>query len=286
MRWLFSLALTGPTACFSRSIHIMQGRFELIRIWLGAVLALAATVALAAQAPQAFAAAEVHKLNLVLSAMPSQVNTGDFNDAIERFNRLRLESQGLEGLAKINFAWQFDAQLHYFVRSNVAVNLGVGQLRTQSKREFLPAILQDVTIRAELMSVPVHVGLDYYFTPYNQGDFQARAYLGGGFLDLVGNKALVEQVDTNPDSVTTAKFGPSFRSTIVRDSPGYFVEGGVHMFFASHFSVMLGLLYRSAQINNMLDQQTGQPVYRFPDGKPFQLDVGGASARMGLAYGF
>lgn len=273
-------------ACFTRSIHIMQGRFALIRFWLGAVLALAAMVALAAQAPQAFAAADVHKLNLVLSAMPSQVNAGDFNTAIERFNKVRLASQGLEGLAKINFAWQFDAQLHYFVRSNVAVNLGVGQLRTQSKREFLPAILQDVTIRAEMLSVPVHIGLDYYFTPYNQGDFQARGYLGGGFLDLVGNKALIEQVDTNPDSVTTAKFGPSFRSVYVRDSPGYFVEGGVHMFFASHFSVMLGVLYRSAQINNMLDQETRQPIYRYPDGKPFQLDVGGAAARMGLAYGF
>jgi hypothetical protein len=58
------------------------------------------------------------------------------------------------------------------------------------------------------------------------------------------------------------------------------------MFFASHFSVMLGILYRSAQINNMLDRQTRQPVYRYPDNKPFQLDVGGAAARMGLAYGF
>lgn len=257
----------------------------MIRHRLGAVSALVATLLLAAHAPKAQAAADVHKLSLVLSGMPTSVDGGDFNKQIERYNQLQLNSHGLEGLKQISFAWEFDASLRYFVRSNVAMDVGVGQLRTQSKREFLPALLQDVTLRAELLSVPVHAGAIYYLAPFNQGDFQARAYLGGGFLSLVGNKALVEQVVSNGDSVTFATFGRSFKTAYVSDSPGYYMEVGGHMFFASRFSIVLGAVYRSAVIRNMLDRDTRQPVLT-AEGKPFTLDVSGVGAKMALGIGF
>jgi len=257
----------------------------LIRLRLGAPCALAAALLLAALAPKAQAAAEVHKLSLVLSGMPTSVDGGDFNKQIDRYNQLQLNSHGLEGLKKISFAWEFDASLRYFVRSNVAVDVGVGQLRTQSDREYLPALLQDVTLRAEVLSVPIHAGGIYYLAPFNQGDFQARAYLGGGFLDLVGNHALIEQVVSNGDSVTFATFGQSFKTAYVRDSPGYYLEAGGHMFFASRFSVVLGVVYRSAVIRNMLDRETLQPVLN-TEGKPFTLDVSGVGARMALGIGF
>jgi hypothetical protein len=252
------------------------------RLRLGAALALAVLGALAAASPLAFASAEIHKMNVVLSAMPTSINGGDFNDQIDQYNRIHLTSRGLEGVGKVQFGWLFDTELHYFVRPNVAATVGVGQIHAQQKREFLPAISQDIQIRAEVLSVPIHAGADYYFTPYNQGDFQARVYMGGGMIAAVGNKALVEQVESRTDSSTT--LGGSFVHAAVRDSPGYYVEAGVHFWFASKLSVMLGGTYRSIVVRQMLDRDTYQPVYA-PNGKPFTLDVGGIGARMAIGIG-
>ncbi len=252
------------------------------RFRLGGSLAVALTALLAAGAREARASAEVHRLSFVVSAIPTSINGGNFNDEIDRFNQIHLTPRGFEGVGKIQFGWMFDAELHYFVRPNVAVGVGVGQIHAQQKREFLPAISQDIQIRAELLSVPIHAGADYYFTPYNQGDFQARAYLGGGGIATVGNKALMEQVEVQTDTTTT--LGGSSVHAAVRDSPGYYVEGGVHMFFASKFSVMLGAVYRSIIIRQMVDRETYQPVLA-PDGKPFSLDVGGIGVRMAIGIG-
>ena len=37
-----------------------------------------------------------------------------------------------------------------------------------------------------------------------------------------------------------------------QDAPGYYVEVGAHMFFASRFSVMIGVVYRSGALRGML----------------------------------
>jgi Outer membrane protein beta-barrel domain len=248
----------------------------------GAALALA-VAALAVLAPQARGSAEIHKFSLVFSAIPTSISGGSFNDAIDEINKIHLTPRGLESLDKISFGWLFEADAHYFVRPNVAVDVGVGQIHTQTKREFLPALSQDIQLRAELLTVPVHAGLDYYLAPYNQGDFQARMYFGGGAIGAVGNRATFEQVESGTDSSTT--LGGNYRTTLIRDTPGYYLEGGVHMFFASKISVMLGVQYRSIVVRGMLNSVTYQPALG-PDGKPFTLDVSGLGARMGIGLGF
>jgi len=253
------------------------------RFRLGAVVALAVSAALAGVAPRAQGSAEVHKFSLIISAIPTSIDGGSLNTTIKYFNDTQLTPKGLEGLSEIQFGWMFDAELHYFVRPNVAVGVGVGQIRGETQREFLPALSQDIQIRAELLSVPIHAGLDYYFTPYNQGDFQARAYVGAGALGTVGNKALLQQQETGTDSTTT--LGGSYVRAVTRDSPGYYLETGVHMFFASKFSVMLGGVYRSIVVRDMVDRDTGQPVLD-PTGKPFTLNVSGIGAKMAIGIGF
>jgi hypothetical protein len=248
-----------------------------------AVAALVVTASLFAMAPRAHASAEVHKFSLMLSGIPSSIAGGSFNDAIDHYNQVLLTPRGFESVDKIQFAWMFDAEMHYFVRSNVAVNLGVGQIHTQSKREFLPAIGEDIQIRAELLSVPIHAGADYYLTPFNQGDFQARVYMGAGLMSAVDNRALVEQVEVNTDSTTT--LGGTFNHAVIRDAPGYYFEGGVHMFFASSISVMLGATYRSLVVRNMIDRDSHLPVLG-ADGKPYTLDLSGVGMRIGLGFGF
>jgi hypothetical protein len=108
--------------------------------------------------------------------------------------------------------------------------------------------------------------------------------VGGGFLSLTSTRALFQLHETNTDSVTT--FGGSFVTAAVRNAPGFYVEGGVHMFFASRYSVMLSGVYRSAKIADMIDRETRQPLLDPSDGKPFELDLSGAGFRAGVGIGF
>jgi len=247
---------------------------RLVRTALGSVL-----ISLLLSAGQARAAAEVHRFNLVLSMIPTSIDGGDFNNNIDFINTTRLTPLGLEGLKKVSFAWLFDAQFQYMIRTNMAVTVGVGQLRAKTDREYLPALDQAVQLHGEVLSVPVQVGGLYYLAPFNQGDFQARVYLGGGVMSLVYNRALFQQEAQNVPSV------PSGTSIATHDGPGYYAELGGQMWFASHFSVMIGGIYRSAKIEHLVDAHTGAPVLN-AQGKPYTLDFTGGGAKLGIVYGF
>lgn len=254
--------------------------------WLAALAAL-----LAAPARQVFAAADVHRLSLVLSSNPTQLQATDLNDFLDEFNRVKLESRGMESLDKISFTWLTQAEMRYFVRPNIAVSAGFGQIKSKTRREYLPRISQSIVIRTEVIAVPVHVGGAYYLQPYNQGDFQARAYIGGGFVSVTQGKVLFEQLEFATDSATTLGGSARFRGR--GEGPGYYVELGGHMFFASRYSVILGGFYRSAAIRNLRITQdlinrnavtTGQIPVNADD--TLDLDVGGLGVRMAVAIGF
>ena len=224
------------------------------------------------------ASAEVHRLNLVLSSVPTQLRAGDFNTLISDVNRTRLEPNNLQPLDKINLSWMFDAELRYFARPNLAVSAGVSRIRAKTAQEYLPTIGASNTIRSEVTSVPIHAGAAYYFTPYNQGDFQARAYVGAGFMNVVYNRASMEWVGTGIPG------GQGFAWTATNDAPGYYGEVGAHMFFASKLSLLLAGLYRSSQVRNLVDEVTGAPITDSV-GRPVTLDVGGAGFRMAVGIG-
>ena len=254
------------------------------------LLVLVTWLALFGTARSAWAAAEVHRLNVVISGIPTLLDAKDFNERIDDFNRFNLEPFGFEGLTKIHFAWLFDSQLRYFVRQNVVVEAGVGQLRSQTKREFLPALNADIQLRSEILSVPAHIGGAYYLQPYNQGDFRAQVYLGGGFISSVYNRVRIQTVVATPDTVFSGQV------TGKGDSPGYYLESGLHMFFAARFSVLVSAYYRSAVIRDMRgvfsngaqEFQVGRLADRprnFPLGGLKQLDAGGIGARMAVGIG-
>src|SRR4029077_7404482 len=115
--------------------------------------------------------------------------------------------------------------------------------------EFLPRIAQTIVLRHGVVSVPVHGGATYYLPPFPQGEFQARAYVGGGFMSLTNNKVVFENLEFATDSATT--LGGSSRTKMRRDGPGYYFEFGGHMFFASRYSVILGAIYRSAMVRGL-----------------------------------
>jgi hypothetical protein len=246
---------------------------------LGKALAAVVVLGLSVAVREAGAAATVHRFNLVLSMIPTQVDGGDFNTTIDFINRTRLAPFGLEGMKRITFAWLFDAQLEYFVRPNMAISAGVGQIRAGSNREFLPTLNAAVQLHGEVLSVPVQVGGTYFLAPYNQGDFQARAYFGAGVMSMVYNKAVFQQEATGLQGV------PSALLVGTQDAPGYYAEAGGRMFFASRLSIMLGAIYRSARVANIVDQETRRPLLA-PDGSSYTLDLSGVGVKLGVGIGF
>jgi len=162
------------------------------------------------------------------------------------------------------------------VRPNVALRAGVGQMRTQNKREYLPAIRQDIQLRTEILSVPMTLGADYYFAPYNQGDFQARAFFGAGMLNTVQNRVLFQSYELGTDPSTTL-FGTRV-TRIERDAPGWYTEIGAH--------VLRDPLLRGAE--QLLPERPGARAgadrtnTTFPnltDGRPTELDLSGIGGR-------
>lgn len=261
---------------------------------LGAVLVCLAVLA----AGQARAAADVHRLNLAISGIPTSFNGGDFNDAIDLYNERYTDPYGYERLKSLAFTWAFDAELRYFVRPNFAVTAGVSHLRVGERKEFLPALSQAVNIRTEVLTVPVHVGAAYYLQPYNQGDFQARAFFGAGMIQYTHSRASFDQFlyMVTYDSALVDKWDGNFRRTLTQDAPGYYAEMGAHMFFASRFSAMIGVQYRSGVLRGMREYlwedngvPSGNPPYterRNADGSEFRIDVGGVGVRLGVGIGF
>ncbi len=262
-----------------------------MRFRLAAASAAGLVLAALFCAGQARAAAEVHRLSLVLSASPTMVMGGDFNDAIDYFNKTQLAPTGLEEVKHIGFTWGYDAELRYFVRPNFAVNAGVSHIRALQKQEFLPAIGQSVDITAEVLTVPVHVGAAYYLQPYNQGDFQARAFFGAGLMQYTYTRATFEQLSVVPD--TTGAM--TFKTGLTQDAPGYYGEAGAHMFFASRWSVIISGYYRSGKLRNMRYDQLVDHAQPVPapnvvatnvHGQPYTLDVSGVGLRLAAAFGF
>lgn len=248
-----------------------------MRMWFGSIPAVLLCV-LIGPAPEVQAAAEVHRLNLAISAVPTQVRANDFNGMIDDINRIRLAPLGLEPLPRINMSWLFDAELRYFARPHLALTVGVGRLRASTSQEYLPTIGSSNTLRSGVTSIPIHAGAAYYFSPYNQGDFQARAFVGGGFSHSVHNRASL----TWDGSGIPA--GQAFHWTGTNDGPGYYGELGAHMFFATKLSVMLSGMHRSSQVRNLVDEATGALILN-AQGGPISLDAGGTGFRMAIGIG-
>jgi hypothetical protein len=229
---------------------------------------------------------------------------GDFNDALDSYNKRVLDPRGYESLQHIQFTWAYDAELRYFVRPNFALALGITQLRATQDAQFLPAITQVIGVQAEILTVPVHIGGLYYLQAYNQGDFQARAYFGGGLMQYTHTRARFQQSLSTPDaswnSPDSSKYGihdSSYKLEFTQDAPGYYLEAGAHMFFAARFSVAIAALYSSGKLNSMRESvitsgastvpvDSPGPVVKNSQGKPYQLDVGGLGLKLGLGIGF
>jgi hypothetical protein len=121
--------------------------------------------------------------------------------------------------------------------------------------------------------------------------------VGGGLLHYTHTRATFAQVLTNPDSVLNYAWNGTNKLVLTQDSPGYYLEGGAHMFFASRYSVLISAVYRSGLLNDMrieswehngvpVTTANPGPVVNNSKGQPYQLNVGGIGLRMALGVGF
>ena len=254
------------------------------RLTSRAHVALALILGWIAFAPRAEAAATIHRFNLEIGGGATQIAANNYNAQNEFLNRAFIEPRGLDGFNSATMSFLYDVGFRFFVRPNVALRVNVGQMKTQDKREYLPAIRQDIQLRTEILSVPMQVGGDYYFAPYNQGDFQARAFVGGGILNTVENRVLFQSFESGTDNTTTL-FGNT-KIMAQRDSPGWYGEFGVHMFFAIRYSVVMNAYYRSAKARGLVTTGTNTPVANLTNGQPYDLDLSGIGGRGALCIGF
>jgi hypothetical protein len=270
-------------------------RFRLAAVWAAACLLVSLPCV-----RQAMAAAEVHRFNVVIAGVPTQVLGGDFNDQIDTYNKLVLNPRGYQTLDHVQFTWAYDAEARYFLRQNIALVAGVSQMRAEQKADFLPSITQTVSVRAEILTVPIHLGAMYYLQAYNQGDFQARAYMGGGLVQYAYTRATFQQNISTLDTLWNAPghrdYGSYYSTTYTQDAPGYYLEGGAHMFFAARYSVIIAGQWRSGKMNNMrldrvsrngvdLPGESPGAVVTNSKGKPYQLDLGGLALKLAVAIG-
>ena len=247
-------------------------------------VALALILGLLACTPRAEAAATIHRFNLEIGGGATQIAANNYNAQNEFLNRAFIEPRGLDGFSAATFSFMYDVGFRFFVRPNVALRVNVGQMKTQDKREYLPAIRQDIQLRSEILSVPMQIGGDYYFAPYNQGDFQARAFVGGGILNTVENRVLFQSFESGTDNTTTL-FGNT-KVMAQKDSPGWYGEFGVHMFFAIRYSVVMNAYYRSAKARGLVTTGTNTPIANLSNGQPYDLDLSGIGGRGALCIGF
>lgn len=57
------------------------------------------------------------------------------------------------------------------------------------------------------------------------------------------------------------------------------------MFFAARYSILLSALYRSGEMQGLVDERTNQPVINPETGKPASLDVSGIGFRIAAVIG-
>ena len=225
----------------------MPRRFELNRFRLAAVLAVTA-LALAAGATQVRAAAEVHQLNLVLSAHPDVDQRRGLQRADRALQPASISTRaGSRASSQITFGWLFDAELRYFVRPNIAVEAGVGQLHA-SQKQRVPArasgrtiqIRAEIALGADPRRRPPTTSRPTTRATSRPAPTSAAASISGGLQP----RADSEQVEVGTDTLTTLRRQLHDR----RDprQPRLLRRGRrAHVLRRRGISVLLGAVYRS-----------------------------------------
>ncbi|MGH7724516.1 MAG: hypothetical protein ACREOU_03735 [Candidatus Eiseniibacteriota bacterium] len=216
----------------------------------------------------------VQRLGLAIYAMPTSMAMGDVNDAIDDLNEFTA-SQGLAPIDKITWAGLFGLEARFFATRHWVVTAGVGRISKQSLLDLQPAATTFLQVKAKVRTVPLNLGVDYYFEPKTSGDFSLRPFVGGGFMSLPETKVSLGGQFQSPDTT----FGET--STSLGEGAGGYLEGGIHMMFPSRYSVIINANFRYAKTTRLYDETTGALVLN-DDGTPLEADFTGFGIRFAI----
>jgi hypothetical protein len=133
-------------------------------------------------------------------------------------------------------------------------------------------------MEGQILGVPRHIGLDYYFTPNTRGDVTWRPFVGGGFMDVVEAHGRVGAEFDSPDTNIN-----QFQRTR-GEGPGFFVEGGFHLMLPGRYSFIGSLNYHHVRSNRLTleDAQGNTFGILTTNGEPEVLDFSGLAIKIAL----
>ena len=243
-----------------------------------AVVGLVAITLVAGAVPGRADEQRVKRFGIAMYVMPTSLALDDFNNSVDRLNEFT-SAQGLAPIDKIHWAAEFGLEGRFQATHHWMLVAGFGQIKKQSTLSLIPQVNQHILVTANILTVPINLGADYYFNPKTSGDFTMRPFVGGGMISLVETKAKLGGSAALQDTTFETFTRPQ------GEGGGFYVEGGVHMMFPSRYSILLNGNYRHAKATRVYEETTGQLLYN-PDGSPYELDVSGFGLRFAVQINF
>jgi hypothetical protein len=223
------------------------------------------------------------RLGLALSAGITSLSPTLINDGIDQVNNgvrvLGEENNAIPNpISHIKASAIFQVEARFFVSDKIVAIAGFGRIKSTSSQELLPGAGRRLLMEGQILGVPRHIGLDYYFTPNTRGDVTWRPFVGGGFMDVVEAHGRVGAEFDSPDTNIN-----QFQRTR-GEGPGFFVEGGFHLMLPGRYSFIGSLNYHHVRSNRLTleDAQGNTFGILTTNGEPEVLDFSGLAIKIAL----
>jgi hypothetical protein len=223
------------------------------------------------------------RLGLALSAGITTLDPTLINDGIDAVNAgvrvIGEENNAFPNpISHIKASALFQVEGRFFISDKIVAIAGFGRIKSTSSQELLPGAGRRLLMEGEILGVPRHIGLDYYFTPNTRGDVTWRPFVGAGFMDVVEAHGRVGAEFDSPDTNIS-----NFQRTR-GEGPGFFVEGGFHLMLPGRYSFIGTLNYHRVKANRLTleDAQGNTFGILATDGNAEVLDFSGLALKIAL----
>lgn len=249
-----------------------------IRLFLVAVATLIAATSARADEQR------VSRFGIAISAQVTTLSPSLINDGIDVVNNsVRVIGENNNAIPRpishIKASAFFQVEGRFFISDKLAAVAGFGRISRTSQLELLPGAQRRLLMKAQILGVPRHLGLNYYMTPYTRGDMTLRPYFGGGFMDVVEAHGRVGAEFESPDT-TVSQFQRSRG-----EGPGFYAEAGVHMMLPSRYSFMASINYHHIAANRLILEDAHGNTFGYltdADGNPEKLDFSGVGLKFAV----